>query len=71
MKENTEIKYKGCIIFLNRWGEYCVCHNDFEGQMLSYNSGFGTLEKAKSFIDKIGSNDFTKEGIERLATLYK
>jgi hypothetical protein len=49
MKENTTKIYKNYQIYLNSWGEYCVCN--FKGEMLMWNSSRKTLKEAKKYID--------------------
>ena len=72
MKEDTEITYNGYRIYLNKWGEHCVCHMSGD-QMVSWNAGFSTLEAAKNLINSMNSKkrELSQEEIERLAAKYK
>jgi len=51
MTEDTAIQYKNHEIYLNKWGEYCIC--DLNGNMLAHNSSRKTLEEAKEYIDNL------------------
>lgn len=70
------IPYKGYFIFHNNFDEYCVCPKK-EGGMVTYNSGFYSLEKAQAFIDAITDMDpeefrkMHKEELEKLAAKMK
>lgn len=70
MKEETEITYNHFRIFLNKWGEFCVLRK-LTGNMVTYNSGFYSLEKAKKFVDKINPKEFDKQGLEKIAAKIK
>lgn len=66
MKADTEIIYNHFRIYLNKWGEYCVCRK-MTGKMVSWNSGFLSLKTAKAFIDKINPVELPQKEIEDLA----
>lgn len=70
MKEDETFFYNGRNIYLNKWGEYCVCH--LWGGMVAYNSSFNTIEKAMLYIDKIvRRRDMKKEDFQLLAVQIK
>lgn len=66
MKTDTQILYNHFIVYLNKWGEYCVCRK-MTGRMVAWNSGFLTLQKAKAFIDKINPVELPQKDIEEIA----
>lgn len=70
MKEDSEIIYNHFRIYLNTWGEYCVCRK-LTGKMVSYNSGFNSLKTAKKFIDKINPLELDPKEIEGIAKKMK
>lgn len=53
MRRGTKRKYKGYIIFLNQYGEYCACCNDKYYQMITCNASFETEIQAEKWIDEI------------------
>ena len=66
MKVDTEIVYNNFRIYLNQWGEYCVCRK-MTGQMVSWNAGFLSLKTAKAFINKINPVELPQKRIEEIA----
>lgn len=69
MAEEYKKEYKNLVIYLNNYGEYCVCR-PANGQMISYNAGFDELADAESFIDEINPL-MSKDEIEKIARNYK
>lgn len=66
MKQGETIIYNNFQIYLNPFGEHCVCRK-LTGQMVSYNAGFKTLKKAKEFINKINPVELDKDQIIKIA----
>lgn len=70
MKEDETITYKNRNIYLNSYGEYCVCH--LWGGMVAYNAGFDSQEKAMIYIDLIVKrHDLQKEDFQKIAEEVK
>lgn len=71
VKEKIEYKkeYKNLVIFLNNYGEFCVCR-PANGGMVCYNAGFDNLGDAKGFIDEIKPT-MSKEELEKIARSYQ
>lgn len=64
-----DIVYRDFYIHLNQWGEYCVVIPG-SGRMVSYNSGFESVRKAKQFINQVDLKAAAKD-IESLAKKMK
>ena len=70
MKEGEEVIHNNRKIYLNMWGEYCVCH--LWGGMVAYNAGFDSQEKAMIYIDIITKrHDLRKEEFQKIADEVK
>ena len=67
MQVGEERTYNHFVIYLNQWGEYCVSRKLTPERMVSWNSGFKTLKKAKQFINAINPVELPQEEIERIA----
>ncbi len=70
MKTGEEIIYNHFRIFLNNWGEYCVSRRYGSG-MVTWNSGFDSLVKAKKFINKINPHELPEKEIIEIAEKIK
>lgn len=66
MKQGDTLIYNNFKIYLNPFGEHCVCRK-LTGVMVSYNAGFKTLAKAKQFINKINPEELSKDEIIKIA----
>lgn len=72
MKEGEERIYRNRKIYLNAYGEYCVCHVYSGGGMVAYNAGFDSEEKAMFYIDLIVvRKDLVKQDFQELANHVK
>ena len=70
MKPGQSIIYNHFEIYLNNFGEHCVCRK-LTGSMVTYNSSFKKLEQAKKFINIINPIELDKSEIEKIADKLK